>query len=176
VASPERFGKYQLLSRIASGGMAEVWLARSSSIGGFEKLLAIKRMHPQMSRNQAFVSMFIDEAKLTVRLSHPSIVQVFDFGQVDGEYFIAMEYVEGVDLAQLASQARARQLRLPVALSVLVAKQVLDGLAYAHARTPTRGPIVHRDVSPQNVLVSLHGHVKVSDFGIAKAASEIEGG
>lgn len=170
---PEIFGKYQMLTRIASGGMAEVWLARSSSIGGFEKLLAIKRMHPSLSKNQAFISMFIDEAKLTVRLSHPNIVQVFDFGRVDEDYYMAMEYVEGIDLAMLAKRARRKGKPIPVDLSVYILKSVFDGLAFAHSQADAT---IHRDVSPQNVLVSFDGHVKVSDFGIAKAASQVGDG
>jgi serine/threonine protein kinase/CRP-like cAMP-binding protein len=173
----EVFGKYQMLTRIASGGMAEVWLARSSSIGGFEKLLAIKRMHSTLSKNLSFVSMFIDEAKLTVSLSHPNIVQIFDFGRVDDDYFMAMEYVEGFDLATLAKRARKQAKPLPVDMSVYIMRAVYDGLAYAHTRGDRLGRtlgIIHRDVSPQNVLVSFDGHVKVSDFGIARAASKIE--
>lgn len=173
---PEVFGKYQMLHRIATGGMAEVWLARSSSIGGFEKLLAIKRMQPRLSSNQAFISMFIDEAKLTVSLSHPNIVQIFDFGRVDDDYFMAMEFVEGVDLATLAKRCRRRGKPLPVDCSVLIMKEVFEGLAYAHTRRDRSGReagIIHRDISPQNVLVSFEGNIKVSDFGIAKARSEI---
>lgn len=171
----EIFGKYQMLSRIASGGMAEVWLARSSSLGGFEKLLAIKRMRPSLSHSQAFVSMFIDEAKLTVQLAHPNVVQVFDFGRVDDDYYMAMEYVEGVDLFNLARQAKLHGTGLPVAMCVYILRSVFDGLNHAHQGGPRRQqPVVHRDVSPQNVLVSYDGHVKVGDFGIAKAASELE--
>lgn len=171
----EIFGKYQMLTRIASGGMAEVWLARSSSLGGFEKLLAIKRMRPTLSHNEAFVSMFIDEAKLTVQLAHPNIVQVFDFGRVDDDYFMAMEYVEGVDLSTLARQAKLQGPGLPVPLCVYIMRGVFDGLSHAHQGGPRRlDAVVHRDISPQNVLVSYDGHVKVSDFGIAKAASELE--
>lgn len=172
----EAFGKYQLLARVASGGMAEVWLARSSFIGGFEKLLAIKRIRPELSQSQSFVSMFIDEAKLTVRLNHPNIVQVFDFGQVEADYFMAMEYVDGVDLATIAKQARQLGRPLPVGISALILRSVFDGLAHAHTRgqdsSGRQSAIIHRDVSPQNVLVSFDGQVKVSDFGIAKAASE----
>lgn len=174
---PAVFGKYQMLTRIASGGMAEVWLARSSSIGGFEKLLAIKKMHSNLSKNQSFVSMFIDEAKLTVSLSHPNIVQIFDFGRVDDDYFMAMEYVEGFDLATLAKRARRQGKPLPVDMCVYIMRGVFDGLAYAHTRIDRYGRptgIVHRDVSPQNVLVSFDGYVKVSDFGIARAASKLE--
>src|SRR5688500_10864343 len=118
-----------MLTRIASGGMAEVWLARSSSIGGFEKLLAIKKMHGTLSKNQSFVSMFIDEAKLTVSLSHPNIVQIFDFGRVDDDYFMAMEYVEGFDLATLAKRARKREQPLPVDMCAYIMRAVFDGLA-----------------------------------------------
>ncbi len=174
---PDVFGKYQLLTRIASGGMAEVWLARSSSIGGFEKLVAIKRIRSSLCDNQAFVSMFIAEAKLTVRLSHPNIVQVFDFGQVDDDYYMAMEYVEGADLSRIAERARQRGTPLPVGACVYILHQAMDGLAHAHSLSPSRGqagPIIHRDISPQNILVSFDGHVKVNDFGIAKAADEIE--
>ena len=174
---PDVFGKYQLLTRIASGGMAEVWLARSSSLGGFEKLLAIKRIRSSLCDNQAFVSMFIAEAKLTVKLNHPNIVQVFDFGKVDNDYYMAMEYVEGADLSRIARQARKRSQPLPVGTCAFIMKQVLDGLAYAHSRPRAPGqigPVIHRDVSPQNILVSFDGHVKVNDFGIAKAAHEVE--
>lgn len=166
-----------MLHRIATGGMAEVWLARSSSIGGFEKLLAIKRMHPRLSSNQSFISMFIDEAKLTVSLSHPNIVQIFDFGRVDDDYFMAMEFVEGVDLSTLAKRCRRRGNPLPVDCTVLIMKEVFEGLAYAHTRRDRTGReagIVHRDISPQNVLVSFEGNIKVSDFGIAKARSEMK--
>ncbi len=174
---PEVFGKYQMLHRIATGGMAEVWLARSSSIGGFEKLLAIKRMQPRLSTNQAFVSMFIDEARLTVALSHPNIVQIFDFGRVDDDYFMAMEYVEGADLSALAKRCRVVGQPFPVDATAFIMKGVFDGLAYAHMRRDRNGReagIVHRDISPQNVLVSFDGAIKVSDFGIAKARSEID--
>ncbi len=173
----EVFGKYQMLTRIASGGMAEVWLARSSSIGGFEKLLAIKKMHSTLSTNQSFISMFIDEAKLTVSLSHPNIVQIFDFGRVDDDYFMAMEYVEGFDLATLAKRARKQARPLPVDICVYIMRAVFDGLAYAHGRLDRYGRpagIIHRDVSPQNVLLSFDGHVKVGDFGIARAISKVE--
>src|SRR5688572_20110908 len=123
-----------MLHRIATGGMAEVWLARSSSIGGFEKLLAIKRMQPRLSTNQAFVSMFIDEARMTVSLSHPNIVQIFDFGRVDDDYFMAMEFVEGLDLSALAKRCRGIGEPFPVDCTVFIMKSVFDGLAYAHMR------------------------------------------
>lgn len=169
----EVYGKYQLLSRIASGGMAEVWLARSSSIGGFEKLLAIKRMHSRLGASETFISLFIEEAKLSVALNHPNIVHVFDFGEAGGDYYIAMEYVDGVDLSSLAARALDRGRTLPVAASVYIVRQVLEGLAYAHGNRKGRhAGIIHRDVSPHNVLVSFDGQVKLSDFGIAKALEE----
>lgn len=176
MGEPQVYGKYQLLSRIASGGMAEVWLARSSSIGGFEKILAIKRMHPRLSANRDFVSLFIEEAKLTVSLNHPNIVQIFDFGRVDDDYYIAMEYVEGFDLATLAMRARSIETPLPVDAVLFVMSEVFEGLAYAHGRRNAKNEssaVVHRDISPHNILLSLEGQVKISDFGIAKAAEEI---
>lgn len=173
----EVYGKYQLLSRIGSGGMAEVWLARSSSIGGFEKLLAIKRMHSRFCSSESFISLFIEEAKLSVSLSHPNIVQVFDFGEVDGNYYIAMEYVDGVDLSQIAARARASGKPLPVGASTYIVRQALEGLSFAHGDRKSRpAKIIHRDVSPHNVLVSFDGQVKLSDFGIAKAAYELTTG
>jgi serine/threonine protein kinase/CRP-like cAMP-binding protein len=177
IRPPEIFGKYQMLHRIATGGMAEIWLARSSSIGGFEKLLAIKRMQPRLSTNQAFVSMFIDEARMTVSLNHPNIVQIFDFGRVDDDYFMAMEFVEGLDLSTLAKKCRSLRRTFPIDCTCYILKGVFDGLAYAHTRKHRSGRdagIVHRDISPQNVLVSFDGVIKVSDFGIAKARSELE--
>lgn len=166
-----------MLTRIASGGMAEVWLARSSSIGGFERLLAIKRMQPSLSHNAGFVSMFIDEAKMTVALNHPNIVHVYDFGRVDDDYFIAMEFVEGIDLATLAKRCRKLDRKLPVDMAVYILKAVFDGLSYAHTRRDWEGReagVVHRDISPQNVLLSFDGQIKISDFGIAKATSKVE--
>ncbi|MBI4822152.1 MAG: cyclic nucleotide-binding domain-containing protein [Deltaproteobacteria bacterium] len=174
----ELYGKYQLLSLIAYGGMAEVWLARSSSIGGFEKFLAIKRMHSSLSQNPDFVTMFIEEAKLSVALSHPNIVQVFDFGRVDDNYFIAMEYVDGLDLATISFRAREETRRFPIEAATYVMLRTFEGLAYAHSpRGHRTKAIIHRDVSPQNVLVSLDGQVKLSDFGIAQATEsfQIEG-
>lgn len=176
MGEPQVYGKYQLLSRIASGGMAEVWLARSSSIGGFEKILAIKRMHPRLSANRDFVSLFIEEAKLTVSLNHPNIVQIFDFGRVDDDYYIAMEYVEGVDFAAVAARARKLGTPLPVDVVFFAMSEVFEGLAYAHGRRNAKNEstaVIHRDISPHNILLSLEGQVKISDFGIAKAAEEI---
>ena len=168
--SRQVYGKYELISRIATGGMAEVWLGRSSSIGGFEKLVALKRLHPRLVRQPGLVSLFIEEAKLSVALSHPNIVHVFDFGEVDGDYYIAMEYVDGLDLSTLAKRARERKTPLPVGVVAYVVREVLEGLAYAHGNKKGRAvTVIHRDVSPHNVLVSFDGQVKLSDFGIAQA-------
>ncbi len=173
----EVYGKYHLVTRIAVGGMAEVLLGRSSSVGGFEKYLAIKRMHPRLSAHRGFVSLFIEEAKLSVSLTHPNIVQIFDFGRVDDNYFIAMEYVDGVDLATLGARARDIGHPMPVEATVHIVRQVFEGMGYAHTKRDLQGRpagIVHRDISPHNVLVSTEGQVKISDFGIAKAVEEIQ--
>ncbi len=179
MSSRQVYGKYELISRIATGGMAEVWLGRSSSIGGFEKLVALKRLHPRLVKQPGLVSLFIEEAKLSVALTHPNIVHIFDFGEVDGDYYIAMEYVDGLDLSTLARRAREHGQALPVGVSVHVVREVLEGLAYAHGNKKGRSvAVIHRDVSPHNVLVSFDGQVKLSDFGIAKAIGAIasEGG
>ncbi|MBI2375322.1 MAG: cyclic nucleotide-binding domain-containing protein [Deltaproteobacteria bacterium] len=176
--SGELYGKYQLLSLIAYGGMAEVWLARSSSIGGFEKYLAIKRMHASLSQDRDFVTMFIEEANISVSLNHPNLVQVFDFGSVDDNYYIAMEYVEGLDLSTIGHRAREHGKRFPIEAATYVMQRAFEGLAYAHTpRGHRTKAVIHRDVSPQNVLVSLDGQVKLSDFGIAQAteSAQIEG-
>ncbi len=171
------YGKYQMLARIAAGGMAEVWLARSSSIGGFEKILAMKRMHPRLCANRGFISLFIEEAKLSVALNHPNVVQVFDFGRVDDNYYIAMEYVEGVDLATLGARSRDLKRPLPVDAVAYLLHRTFEGLGYAHNKRDRYGRpagIIHRDISPHNILVSYEGQVKISDFGIAKAAEELK--
>jgi len=167
VDGPTRFGKYQLVERLAAGGMAEVFRAKALGAAGFEKDIAIKRILPQFSADEAFVKMFIDEARLAAQLQHRNIVQIFDFDQVDGAYYIAMELVEGCDLKLLARRSE----RLPVSVSLYVVSEALKGLGYAHQRTINGQPLhlVHRDVSPHNILVSRSGEVKISDFGIAKA-------
>ena len=177
MSSETIYGKYRLVQKVASGGMAEVFLARSSSIGGFEKLLAIKRMHPKLSAHSGFVSLFIEEAKLWVALNHPNIVQVFDFGRVDENYYIAMEFIDGVDLAFLTSAARQHQRPISADAAIYIMKLVFEGMAYAHDKKDHTGKaagVVHRDISPHNVLVSFEGQVKISDFGIAKAVEKLE--
>lgn len=169
---PCRFGKYLLLERIGRGGMADVFRAKLFGAAGFEKECAIKVILPTLIEDPQFVGMFIDEAKVAVWLNHANIVQIYDLGQADGQYYITMEYVAGKDLLDLlAARARARQ-RIPPEVAIHIAVEMLRGLEFAHhAVSPIGEPlgIVHRDVSPSNVLLSYQGHVKMADFGIAKS-------
>lgn len=179
----ETFGRYKLLEPLGRGGMAEVYKAKSFGVEGFEKILVIKRILPKLASNQAFVDMFVHEAKLAVRLSHANIVQVFDLGRVPGDngsppaYYIAMEYVAGLDVASLLKRAQRRAGPLPIGLCLYVSAEIAKGLDHAHRRRDEQMRplgIVHRDVSPQNVLLSWEGEVKVTDFGIAKARDIME--
>ncbi|HSD11645.1 MAG TPA: protein kinase [Candidatus Binatia bacterium] len=173
--SDERFGDYVLLEKIAQGGMAELFLAKRRGVEGFEKIVAIKRILPELSWNRDFVSMFINEAKIAARLSHPNIVQIFDFGKIDNYYFIAMEYVHGENLRAILGRAEEKKIPLSAQIAALIAARACAGLEHAHRKTDESGKplgIVHRDVSPQNVLISYDGDVKVVDFGIAKAVAE----
>jgi serine/threonine protein kinase/TolA-binding protein len=170
---PAHFGKYLLVHQLGTGGMAELFLAKQSGLKGFEKLLAIKKILPHLTQDPEFVSMFVNEAKLAALLTHQHIVQIFDLGHVDGAYYIAMEYVMGKDVRSLVGKIRAQGGRLPVDDALLIVSQVASGLDYAHRKKDLSGRdlnIVHRDVSPQNILVSYEGEVKLVDFGIAKAA------
>jgi len=169
---PSEFSRYTLVERLATGGMAEVFKAKILSTHGFEKLLVIKRILPHLAADKTFVSMFIDEAKLTAQLVHPKIVQVTDFGEVSGQYFIALEYVDGLDALALLRTSAQRQVRLPVPICIFVTMEVLDALDYAHNARDAEGKpmrIVHRDISPSNVFISRRGDVKLGDFGIAHA-------
>ena len=174
----ERFGNYELLEKVAVGGMAEIFKARAVHGQGVEKLVCIKRIHPALSADRLFVAMFIDEARLGVTMAHGNIVPTFDFGYVDGHYFLAMEYVEGHDLASLAGRAKVVGIEWPPQLALYVVMSVLEGLGYAHNKRDEQGrplKLVHRDVSPSNVLVSNDGQVKPLDFGIARSqAREFE--
>ena len=174
----ETFGKYTFLERLGYGGMAEVFLAKTAGVGGFEKLLAIKRLLPYCLEDQQTVDLLADEARITVQLTHPNIVQVFDFGRVDDSYFMAMEYVDGLDLRSLLEDEDEshRPPPLPLAVSLFIAISVLDGLDFAHRRRDATGEalgIIHRDVTPHNVLISRHGQVKLTDFGVARARISI---
>jgi eukaryotic-like serine/threonine-protein kinase len=173
--TPCGFGRYQLLERLAVGGMAEIFRARVSGDHGFEKILVIKRILPHLAVDPDFLAMFIDEAKLQCTLQHPKIVQVLEFGQADGQYYMALEYVDGMDaLALLRACAHKRQ-RMPVRLAVHIASDVLDALDFAHAKAGADGKllgVVHRDVSPSNIFISRRGDVKLGDFGIARASEK----
>lgn len=175
MGSPTKFGKYLLIDKIGSGGMAELFLAKQTGLKGFEKVMAIKRILPHLTEDQEFVSMFINEAKLAALLSHQNIVQIYDLGSVAVIYYIAMEYVMGKDLRTVLSKSRSNDRPLPISLTLQIISKVLSGLDYAHRQKDLSGRelnLVHRDVSPQNILVSYEGEVKLVDFGIAKAASQ----
>jgi eukaryotic-like serine/threonine-protein kinase len=172
---PEKLGRYQLLALLATGGMAEIYLARQTGIKGFERLVVVKRILPHLARKSRFVEMFLDEARIAAQLSHPNIVQIFDLGHEDGEYYIAMEYLEGESLGYLVREGRSGGHFLPSQLAAAIVGQVCDGLDYAHKFKDETGKplnIVHRDVSPHNIIVLFSGGVKLVDFGIARAASQ----
>ena len=174
--APLMLGPYELLERIATGGMAEVYLARRAGPHGFQKVVAVKRILPQLAQDADFVAMFVDEARVCARLAHPNIVQVFDFGEHDGELYMAMEYVDGTTAARLVRAAASRNEEVPLEAALYIALSVLRGLDYAHNARDDEGKpldLVHRDVSPGNVLIDRSGAVKLTDFGIARAA-EIE--
>lgn len=174
--TPKPFGEYYLLDRVAVGGMAEIFKAKTYGVGGFEKLLAIKRILPHHAQNQDFIRMLIDEAKIAVALNHVNIVQVYDLGKIDNDYFIAMEFVDGRDLRTVFR--KCKQLNVPLAMenAVYIILEICKGLDYAHRKTDRAGvplSVVHRDISPQNILISFEGEVKIVDFGIAKAANKV---
>ncbi len=169
---PQPFGKYVLIDKIATGGMAEIFKAKAYGHAGFENLIVIKRILPHIGENAEFVEMFIDEAKVSVALQHPNIVRIFDFGKLIQNYFIAMECVEGKDTRNLLRKLSRKKQLIPHRFVAFIAHEVAKGLHYAHTKTDLQGRpygIVHRDVSPSNVLVSYEGEVKIVDFGIAKA-------
>lgn len=170
--------RYRPLFKLDSGGMAEVYVAEAESLSGFKKKVAIKRILPSLHKDERFVRMFLDEARLSLYLNHANIVSVFDIGKSDNTYFIVMEYVEGTNLKAVIEDASRRGERLPLPLSLWVLNEVLKGLDYAHnLRDPQDGRplgIVHRDISPPNILISWNGEVKLTDFGLAKATTQLE--
>ncbi len=175
----EHLGRYAVLRRLASGGMADVMLARSDGIEGFERHVVLKRIKAEHARDPRFVSMFLDEARLAATLHHQHIVQVFDIGEADGEYFFAMEYVHGEDVRRMLSHVVRGKTHLPLAHSLAIVSAAASALHYAHERRGNdKKPlhIVHRDVSPSNILVGYDGGIKLVDFGIAKAASRTKEG
>ena len=173
----QQIGRYRLLKRLALGGMAEIRLARQAGAQGFEKLVVIKRILPHLAENPEFVEMFLDEARLVAHLTHPNIAQIYDLGHEDGSYFIAMEHVHGENLRTVLKRRRELALGpLPAPLVARIGAACCQALAYAHAATDAGGRplnVVHRDVSPQNLLLAYDGQVKVVDFGIAKAATQV---
>ena len=169
---PEKLGPYELVRHIATGGMAEVYLARRDGPHGFTKTVALKRILPQLARDPDFVAMFVDEARVCAQLSHPNLVQVFDFGEAGSELYMAMEFVDGTTCAKVVRRAAARMELVPVEAALHIALSVLRGLEYAHAAVDLDGVplgLVHRDVSPGNILIARSGAVKLGDFGIARA-------
>jgi serine/threonine protein kinase len=171
---PSVFGKYLLLERLNVGGMAEVFVAKAFGVEGFERILAIKKILPTMAEDEEFITMFIDEARISVQLNHANIVHIHELGKHDEAYYIAMEYVSGRDLRAILERFRRRKEIMPTAMAVFVATRICEGLDYAHRKRDARGielHIIHRDISPQNIILSYEGEVKLIDFGIAKAAN-----
>lgn len=172
----QSFGPYILLDRIAVGGMAEIFKAKQSGARGFEKIVVIKKILQNLNEDQEFVEMFEDEAKIAAQLNHANIVQIYELGEIDGTLYIAMELVEGKNLRDITRAVSNKNLHLSLAQSIYVISEVLKGVDFAHRKTDNRGKpleIIHRDMSPQNIVVSYEGEVKILDFGIAKAASKI---
>ncbi|MES1171767.1 MAG: serine/threonine-protein kinase [Bacteroidota bacterium] len=177
--TPQRFGRYVLLDRMGAGGMAEVFRAVVPGAEGFRRDLVVKKILTAQAQAPNFIEMFVHEARISALLHHPNVVQVFDFGQVDGSYFLAMELLRGRDLLAVLRSLRERRRSLPIPIAAHVAHQVALGLGYAHALTSPDGQplhIVHRDVSPANIMCLQAGGVKLVDFGIAQAIGEMESG
>lgn len=176
---PAQFGKYELLDRLATGGMAELYLARSFGVEGFEKRLVIKRILPSLASSDHFVGLFVQEAKICSLLNHPNVVHVFDLGRVGEDHFIAMEYIHGRDLTRTVRKLRSLGSKVPLRFAVSIVACMARGLAYSHSRKGPDGMdlgIVHRDISPHNVMLSFEGEVKVLDFGIARMEGTVSGG
>ncbi len=169
--------RYKVIEKLASGGMAEVFRAESAGLEGFKKTVAIKRVLPHLSQKKQFMGMFIDEARLSAHLSHSNCVQVFDIGIGDDTYFIVMEYIDGADLKAVIEHQRKMGGSVPIEEACLICVRICEGLSYAHELRDGKGHhlgIVHRDMSPPNVLITRHGEVKIVDFGLAKANSQLE--
>src|SRR6202012_2242858 len=169
--------RYRVIERLEAGGMAEVFRAESEGLQGFRKQVAIKRVLPHLSSKKKFISMFLDEARLSAQLSHSNCVQVFDIGVGDAAFFIVMEFVDGANLKAIIEHLRKAGRDFPVEAAVHISLELCKGLAYAHELTDPNGVplyIVHRDMSPPNVLVTKHGEIKIVDFGLAKANSQLE--
>src|SRR5256885_4476494 len=166
------YGKYFLLKKLAAGGMGEIFLAKQQGPAGFEKILVVKKVLPHLTENKEFVELFLSEARLAGRMTQRNIVQVFELGEPHGSYFIAMEYVSGRTLRDLIDAAGRKREKIPAEVCRSIAEQICDGASYAHNLTDVTGRslnIIHRDLNPQNVLLSYTGDVKIIDFGIAKS-------
>jgi len=170
---PAVFGRYILLRRMSRGGMGEIFLGKLGEIQGFEKPIVIKKILPDLAQDREFLQRFIEEAQIAIKLTHGNIVPVYEVGMVDGDYFLALQYIEGRDLRSLINRAHERKRRIPPDLCLYLVREIANGLAYAHRKTDEVGnplELVHCDISPPNVLVSWEGEVKIIDFGIAKSA------
>ncbi len=171
---PSPFGKYLLLDKIGVGGTAEIYKAKTFSAKGFEKYVAIKKVLPQFSANDKFIDMLVNEAKMIVQLFHPNIVEVYDLDKEQGSYYFAMEFIEGFDLKVLIDRSIAKQRKLPFEIVAYILSEICYGLEYAHSKKDKNNEplqLIHRDMSPHNILISYSGEIKITDFGIAKAAS-----
>ena len=176
MSSPTQLGRYRLISRLATGGMGEVYLARVDGPAGFAKTVVVKRILPFLASDLGFIELFLNEARLAALLTHPNVVQIFELGSEGDDYFLAMEYVHGRSLHAVLERLSERQQRLSPALAARIGSHLLQGLHYAHQRRDEHGRplgIVHRDVSPDNVLIGFEGSVKVADFGIARATRSV---
>ncbi len=172
----ERLDRYEILAELASGGMATVYLGRLPGAGGFERLVAIKRLHPHLERDTSFVSMFLDEARIAARIRHPNVVSTLEIGTAERGYFLVMDYVEGPTLSRLLSKAAQVGDRIPTKVALRILHDTLSGLHAAHELTDEQGKplhIVHRDVSPQNVLIGTDGTSRITDFGVARAMNRL---
>jgi serine/threonine protein kinase len=169
--------RYRVVERLAAGGMAEVFVGDAMSVQGFKKRVAIKRVLPHLASNENFIGMFLDEARLGARMNHANIVSVLDIGAADNTYFIVMEYVDGANLKTIIEVLLKQGRPVPMKEAVYIAMEACRGLSYAHELCDDDGndlDIVHRDISPPNILISKRGEVKVTDFGLAKASTQLE--
>lgn len=167
--------RYSIIHKLDAGGMAEVWKGKATSMRGFEKLVAIKRVLPNLSKKETFIRMFLDEARLSLHLNHANVVQTFDIGSSDDAYFIVMEWVDGINLKGVLESLKLNGQKMPVEQAIFITTEICKGLFHAHRRCAPDGSalnIVHRDISPPNILMSREGEVKLVDFGLAKAATQ----
>lgn len=173
---PRPFGHYYILEKIAQGGMAEIFKGLTYDFSGLKKFVVIKRILPHISANQDFVRMLINEAKIAVTLNHGNIAQTFDLGKVAEDYFIVMEFVEGPTLSHIYKRSTKLEKQVPISIATYITSEICNGLDYMHRRTDENGnplQIIHRDISPQNIIISSSGNVKIVDFGVAKAAFKL---